>query len=81
MACRNLLKAEESVKDIKKSAEGLPNVGELLIKELDLSSFDSIRKCAQAILDSESAIHLLVNNAGMIFLLLYFSHYITEFNI
>lgn len=65
MACRNVQKASEAAEDIKKSAHGLPNVGELIIKELDLSSLESVRVCATDILNTEPAIHLLVNNAGI----------------
>ena len=64
MACRSVEKAEQAAQDIKTSCEGLPKLGELLIKELDLSSLQSVRNCATDILNSESAIHLLVNNAG-----------------
>lgn len=64
MACRNLEKAEEAARDIKQQAERVRHVGSLVIKELDLSSLDSVRKCANEILKTEPAIHLLVNNAG-----------------
>lgn len=64
MACRNTEKAEAAVADLKKATEGLPDLGELVIRQLDLSSLEQIRKCAKEILDSEPAIHLLVNNAG-----------------
>lgn len=64
MACRNLKKAAEAARDIKQQAEGMRHVGSLEIKELDLSSLDSVRKCANEILKTEPAIHLLVNNAG-----------------
>lgn len=65
MACRNLKKAAEAARDIKQQAEGMRHVGSLEIKELDLSSLDSVRKCANEILKTEPAIHLLVNNAGI----------------
>lgn len=64
MACRNLEKAEAAAGDLKKSTERLKNVGTLIIKQLDVSSFESVRKCAKDILETEPAIHLLVNNAG-----------------
>ncbi|XKL62298.1 hypothetical protein PGB90_002131 [Kerria lacca] len=65
MACRNLEKAEAAAGDLKKSTERLKNVGTLIIKQLDVSSFESVRKCAKDILETEPAIHLLVNNAGI----------------
>lgn len=63
MACRDTAKTEQAAADIKKSVEG-QNVGQLVTRELDLSSFKSVRKCASEILETEQAIHLLVNNAG-----------------
>ncbi len=64
MACRDLDKAEAAANDIKNSAKGLENTGTLVVKELDLSSLDSVRKCAYDILQNEPFIHLLINNAG-----------------
>lgn len=65
MACRSVEKAKEAMQDVKSSCEGLPNLGELIVKEMDLGSLESVRKCAEEILNTESAIHLLINNAGM----------------
>ncbi|XP_065216573.1 retinol dehydrogenase 13-like [Planococcus citri] len=73
MACRNIEKAEQAAEDIKKVCQGLPNLGELIIKELDLGSLESVRKCAAEILETQSAIHLLVNNAGIMACPKYFS--------
>lgn len=68
MACRNLEKAEEAKNDILKKlmdeVEKEEKIGVLVIKELDLSSLKSVRKCAQEILDEEPRIDLLINNAG-----------------
>lgn len=66
MACRNLEKAKSAEKDIKHETKGLLNVGEIVVKKLNLASFKSIRKCADDILASEKHIHFLVNNAGKI---------------
>nr|XP_018907783.1 PREDICTED: retinol dehydrogenase 12-like [Bemisia tabaci]XP_018907784.1 PREDICTED: retinol dehydrogenase 12-like [Bemisia tabaci] len=65
MACRNLEKAKSAERDIKHETKGLLNVGEIVVKELNLASFKSIRKCADDILASEKHIHFLVNNAGV----------------
>lgn len=65
MACRSIQRAEDAAEEIKKSSVGSPNLGELVIKELDLSSLESVRRCAADILSTENAIQLLVNNAGM----------------
>lgn len=66
MACRNLEKAESALRDIQEQTRGVKNVGEIVVKELDLAKFRSIRKCADEILASEENIHLLINNAGKI---------------
>lgn len=69
MACRDVTKAEATAADIRKqfeavtSSEGGP--GEVLIRRLDLASFQSIRACAQEINQSEPSIHMLINNAGV----------------
>lgn len=39
--------------------------GELAIYPLDLCSFRSVRDCANRLLTRETAIHILVNNAGV----------------
>ncbi|KAI5739272.1 hypothetical protein M8J77_017177 [Diaphorina citri] len=65
MACRSLEKAETAADDIRTSLKDVKDTGEVVIRQLDLSSLKSVRKCAQEILDNESAIHLLINNAGV----------------
>ncbi|KAK7602730.1 hypothetical protein V9T40_006704 [Parthenolecanium corni] len=67
LACRDLEKAEKAVKEIKDTVkpEDDQSVGELIIKKLDLTSFKSIKQCAEDILLSESRINILVNNAGI----------------
>ncbi|RZF45182.1 hypothetical protein LSTR_LSTR009953 [Laodelphax striatellus] len=65
MACRDLKRAEEAALEIKEELKDEQNIGEVVIKKLDLNSFNSIRACAQDILATEQKIHLLVNNAGV----------------
>jgi len=65
MACRNVQKAEEAAAEIRAAVADLDNAGEVRVEKLDLTSLQSVRECAQRILDSEPKIHLLVNNAGM----------------
>lgn len=60
LACRDLKKASIVKDDITKET-GNQNV---LIKELDLASFSSVRKFAAGILQSESRLDVLINNAG-----------------
>lgn len=65
MACRNIQKAEDAKNDILKELEKEDRIGILIVKELDLSSLKSVRKCAEEILDEETRIDLLINNAGV----------------
>ena len=37
----------------------------VLVKELDLASFDSVRRFAADVIQTESQIHVLINNAGV----------------
>lgn len=61
MACRNIGKASKVAEGIK-SATGNQNV---IVKCLDLCSFESVRKCAQNVLETEDKLHVLINNAGI----------------
>ncbi|XP_011866225.1 PREDICTED: retinol dehydrogenase 11-like isoform X1 [Vollenhovia emeryi] len=74
LACRNVEKANAAINDIKskpfrssrnEKLEG--KLGHLVVYPLDLSSLQSVRECAQMILAKEPAIHILVNNAGIMF--------------
>ena len=64
MACRDMKRAEEAAEDIRKQAEGLQGVGEIIVTRLDLGSLASVRECVQHLLRTEPHINLLVNNAG-----------------
>ncbi|KXJ84445.1 hypothetical protein RP20_CCG008933 [Aedes albopictus] len=61
MACRNLSKANEAIDKIRQETKE----GELIPMELDLASFQSIRKFAAQIKDRYPDFHCLVNNAGL----------------
>lgn len=63
VACRDVKKAEQAVSEIVADVKG-DNLGQLVVEELDLASFASIKRCAKNILQKEKNIHLLVNNAG-----------------
>lgn len=72
LACRNMEKASEAVKDIKNNPpsrikkDEYENVaGELAIYSLNLCSLKSVKDCAKNLLTKEAAIHILVNNAGI----------------
>ncbi|XP_054719914.1 retinol dehydrogenase 12-like [Uloborus diversus] len=62
LACRNLGKANKVAQEIMEDT-GNHN---LVLKALDLSSFDSVRKCARDVLRTEKELHVLINNAGII---------------
>uniref|UniRef100_A0AAR5PW77 Uncharacterized protein n=1 Tax=Dendroctonus ponderosae TaxID=77166 RepID=A0AAR5PW77_DENPD len=65
MACRDKQKAAAAADDIKSSCQSTAKLGELVIEPLDLTSLQSVRNCANAILSKEPSIDLLVNNAGI----------------
>ncbi|PSN38582.1 Retinol dehydrogenase 14 [Blattella germanica] len=60
LACRDLKRAQEACDGII-AATGNKNV---VVRELDLSSFASVRKFANEIIKTEPQIDVLVNNAG-----------------
>lgn len=64
LACRNLQKAADAKQEIERA---LPDIADdaLQVVELDLASFDSIRKFATEFLGTGQPIHLLINNAGV----------------
>lgn len=61
LACRNKEKGLKAVEDIR-SASGNTNVE---FRELDLASLASVRIFCQQILEEESHIDILINNAGV----------------
>lgn len=72
LACRNMEKATAAINDIKRNPFLKANeqqleskTGNLAIYQLDLSSFQSVRKCAKNLLAKEPVIHVLINNAGV----------------
>ncbi|XP_026828345.1 retinol dehydrogenase 11-like isoform X2 [Ooceraea biroi] len=70
LACRNMEKARLAVEDIKdnpfpRGYDCTGKLGELALCHLDLCNLKSVRECAMHLLTTESAIHLLINNAGV----------------
>lgn len=59
--CRDMTRAGEAVTDIKQES-GSDKVG---MEKLDLASLQSVRECAQKLLETEEKIDILVNNAGI----------------
>ena len=61
MLCRNTEKAEAAAAEIRNETGNQVDV-----LKLDLSSLESVRECAQMLLDKEEKIDILINNAGKI---------------
>ncbi len=61
IACRNEKKALNAIKRMKAQN----GAGELLFGHLDLASLSSVKKFSEKVLDEESKLDLLVNNAGI----------------
>jgi len=61
LACRNLQKAELAKGEIIRLSAN----DNIVVKELDLASLTSVRKFAAGILESESRLDILINNAGV----------------
>lgn len=59
LACRSMEKTQPVIDAI--TAAG----GKAVFLELDLASFDSVRRAAKELLDTGEKIHVLVNNAGL----------------
>ena len=62
IGCRNLQKGKEALKEIKERS-GNSNV---FLEELDLASLKSVRSFADKILNLESRLDVLINNAGVL---------------
>ncbi|KAL0967605.1 hypothetical protein UPYG_G00254390 [Umbra pygmaea] len=63
MACRDQQMAEEAAREIEKQAG--PERGEVVIKQLDLASLQSVRCFCEEILQEEPKLDVLINNAGI----------------
>ena len=61
IGCRNLEKGKEAMKEIQERS-GNQNV---FLEKLDLASLESVRSFADKILNSESRLDILINNAGV----------------
>ncbi|XP_014241465.1 retinol dehydrogenase 14-like [Cimex lectularius] len=65
MACRDVKKAEEVAESIKTELSDESNLGELVVKQLNLGSLASVKNCADDLKNTETSINLLINNAGV----------------
>lgn len=61
IACRNVEKAQETVSEIKEKIA----TANITVREVDLTSFASVRGFASSLLANEPKIDILVNNAGL----------------
>uniref|UniRef100_A0A8C5M4T4 Retinol dehydrogenase 14 n=1 Tax=Leptobrachium leishanense TaxID=445787 RepID=A0A8C5M4T4_9ANUR len=62
LACRDLGRAEEAARELRLESQG---AGEVIIKELDLSSLRSVRRFCQEVVKEEPHLDVLINNAGI----------------
>ncbi|OCT81271.1 retinol dehydrogenase 14 [Xenopus laevis] len=62
LACRDQGRAEEAAAELRREAG---DRGEIVIKQLDLSSLQSVRRFCQEVLKEEPRLDVLINNAGI----------------
>lgn len=60
LACRNLAKAEAAADDVRSRTQSK----EVHVVALDLADLESVKSCAESLLDRWDSIDVLVNNAG-----------------
>lgn len=63
--CRSMTKGQQALDSIMKDLSSNPQTGEILLREMDLSSMDSIRIAALQLLQEETRLDILVLNAGV----------------
>nr|XP_019942737.1 PREDICTED: retinol dehydrogenase 11-like [Paralichthys olivaceus] len=61
LACRDMAKGEQAVRDIMREVEG----ARVVAKQLDLADTKSICLFAENVYNSERSLHFLINNAGV----------------
>ncbi|GFW11919.1 retinol dehydrogenase 12 [Trichonephila clavipes] len=61
ISCRDIEKGRQAADEIRQEIKG----ANVIVKQLDLASFSSIRQFAQEIQRSEPQINILINNAGV----------------
>ncbi|OLN83275.1 putative oxidoreductase C736.13-like protein 3 [Colletotrichum chlorophyti] len=62
LGARSESKALAAIEDIKKN---VPNAAPITFLEIDLASFESIKRAAKEFLSKSQSLHLLINNAGI----------------
>ncbi len=61
IACRSAATGQAAADTIRKAVSG----AQVELLSLDLGDFDSVRRCAEAFLNKNLPLHLLINNAGL----------------
>lgn len=62
MACRDMDRAHKAAEEVRKRSGN----GNVIVKQLDLASLQSVRHLANDILATEDRLDVLINNAGKI---------------
>ncbi|KAM7062385.1 retinol dehydrogenase 14-like [Acridotheres tristis] len=66
MGCRDRARAERAAREIRAEVgERADDAGELVVRELDLASLRSVRAFCHRVLQEESRLDVLINNAGI----------------
>lgn len=65
LACRDEQRAEAAAAELRQRLQGCQGGGEVRVQRLDLASLRSVQECARRLLQQHPAIHLLINNAGI----------------
>lgn len=60
MACRDMDRAHKAAEEVRKRSGN----GNVIIKQLDLASLQSVRHLADDLLATEERLDILINNAG-----------------
>lgn len=61
LACRDMTRANSAAEDIRKRSGN----GNVVVKQLDLASLQSVRSLANDVLQNEDRLDILINNAGI----------------
>ena len=64
IGCRDVKRGQDAADELNND-ERVKNNGKVYFKQLDLASFESIRKFAKEINNEEEVIDILINNAGV----------------
>ncbi|XP_017302004.1 retinol dehydrogenase 12-like isoform X5 [Diaphorina citri] len=61
LGCRSMIRGQEALEKLKKEVQD----GQIVLMELNLASFDSIKNFAKNVMKQYPKIHVLINNAGV----------------